>query len=365
MNENAGELPDGPLPPGAVRSFSGSLGKVQAIVREKLSIDLASPRLSGLKPLEAFLLDLQGRFGGTLLAVFRLGLYDALVEEVSSIAAELAARGASKDLTRDMLNAWIIAIHGSVPAPQARALVRPLEWVKRRAAETDAEPYPRPVTPASFEEGPEAPFLAALLGRRPGEAEKHLLGLLASGVPVERICGETIFPALRELGLLWQWNKLTVSEEHVATGMLRHAVYTLFGRIERSPGRQHGVTVTCAPGDEHELGAEIYALYLETKGWPVLFLGHSAPPEDVLLAIIGSRPFSLVISATLISHLPAAVDLAGRVKEEIPAVKIIAGGRAAVRAERALRGFADAVARTPEDCHAALENMARQKGESP
>lgn len=170
---------------------------------------------------------------------------------------------------------------------------------------------------------------------------------------------------MRKPGLLWHENKLTVSNEHLATGILRRAVYTLFGRIERSPGRPLGVAVTCAPGDEHELGAEIYALYLETKGWPVLFLGHSTPMADLLLAIAGSKSFALVISVTLVSQLSAAVDLARRVREEIPAVKIIAGGRAVIRAEQVHLDFADAFAHTPEDCHAALENMARPKDDNP
>jgi hypothetical protein len=82
VNGKAGDLPKGPLPSQAVRSFSESAGEIQTIAREKLGIDLASPHLSGSRHLEAYLQDLQGRFGGTLLAVFRFGLYDALAEEV-------------------------------------------------------------------------------------------------------------------------------------------------------------------------------------------------------------------------------------------------------------------------------------------
>jgi methanogenic corrinoid protein MtbC1 len=361
MNDAAVGLPEGPLSGKAIGYFAGSLDTIRALVQKKLHIDLAAPRHASVRPREPFLRDFQEQFGRTLLAVYSLGIFDALPEEISAMSAQLRARGFPDDFFPLMINAWIVAIHGSAPSSTSGELVETLEWMKQHAAHPGPGALPAPLTPDCIREGAEAPFLLALLAQRSRKAEKLLRDQLDSGVPVERICTETIFPALREIGFLWQHNRLTASEEHIATTMLRRAVYGLFSHAEKQPPGENTVVVTCAPGEEHEISAELYALYLETKGWPVLFLGHSAPEKDVLLAIQGSEPFALIISAMLIRHLPAAVRLAERVKASMPSIRIVAGGAASERAERALSGSVDAVARDLAGIHALLQSLAGEQ----
>ena len=91
--------------------------------------------------------------------------------------------------------------------------------------------------------------------------------------------------------------------------------------------------------------------YLEMKGWRVYSMGHIAPQEDIIKAIFTNKPDVVFLSITLVANLPAAKALAIKIREMLPEVKIIIGGRAAVLASDILKNFSDAIVKSIDEAH--------------
>jgi methanogenic corrinoid protein MtbC1 len=109
--------------------------------------------------------------------------------------------------------------------------------------------------------------------------------------------------------------------------------------------------VGCVPGEQHDIGALMTSLYLEAKGWDVVYLGRSTPESDLLETVERERPAVCIFSITLIARLPAARDLFIRVRDKSPESRIIAGGHAAEIAEETLAPYLDAVVGGIREAH--------------
>ncbi len=162
---------------------------------------------------------------------------------------------------------------------------------------------------------------------------------------------EVLTAALTTLGRLWQKNDINVVDVHVATDICRYVMMRLADTLPAAPTLPYKTLITCVPGEEHEMGAEILENYLELKGWEVVSMGHIAPEEDILESIARARPDVILVSVILVSHLPAARSLLTQIRSVAPGSKIVIGGPAAVLAGDALGAFADAVVQTFEEAH--------------
>ena len=169
---------------------------------------------------------------------------------------------------------------------------------------------------------------------------------------------QLFFPVLSEVGRLWRENRISVADEHLAVANLR-AIYQLFFKARFAKKKQEqNITICCVPGEEHEIGAELLSLYLESKDWDVVFIGHSAPEDEILRTLSQNTPLAVVLSITMISHLPALNSLIQKLRDRFPSLKILAGGGALrLQAKAIIQGLVDGVASSFEECHKLLNKM--------
>lgn len=172
-------------------------------------------------------------------------------------------------------------------------------------------------------------YLAAQLKGQRQEALRLLEeeGLRA-GISVPDLELKVISPAQREIGRLWQENRITVAQEHLATAISQLAMSQLYRHLPRDPPNGKRVTVSCVEGELHEVGARIASDFLEMSGFDVDFLGANVPTDHLLSYVRDSRPDLLCLSATLAFHVPALKDAVARVRELDPRLPIAVGGLA-------------------------------------
>ena len=78
-----------------------------------------------------------------------------------------------------------------------------------------------------------ARYLDAQLAADRAEAVRVILeDGLAAGASVSDLLIRVILPAQREIGRLWQENRITIADEHVATAISQLVVAQLYGRVE-------------------------------------------------------------------------------------------------------------------------------------
>jgi methanogenic corrinoid protein MtbC1 len=169
-----------------------------------------------------------------------------------------------------------------------------------------------PATHALFE-----PYLAAQLAGDAREALDVAIGRgVNAGVAVPDLHLRVVQPAQREIGRLWQENRISVAQEHLATSISQLVVSHLYQHMPRERPNGKRALIACVEGEQHDVGARMGADFLEMAGFEVRFLGANVPLETVVRE---SASADLVgFSVSMPFHAPAL--------------------EAAVRAVRAVRG---------------------------
>jgi methanogenic corrinoid protein MtbC1 len=336
-----------PMSPSALELLNHSFPKILDLVREKYELEIKYLGKNFPREQQRLAEEVHRQFGDLLRASYEFHLYDQLQEEFCWYISVFCSRGFEIDYLEHLLKSWDMAIHSVIKPPEAHELTRPLDVLHQHLTSLYRACSIEKVTlPALIQ-----PFMDHLLAKRRKDATDYILSLLSEGMSIENLYGDVLTASLAALGRLWQKNDINVVDVHVATDICRYIMMRLADALPVSSTLNYKALITCVPGEEHEMGAEILENYLEIKGWEVVSMGHIAPEEDILESIQQSQPDVILVSVILIAHLPAAKSLLQHIRHLAPGCKIVAGGPAAVLAGEALLPFSDAVVRTFEEAH--------------
>lgn len=150
---------------------------------------------------------------------------------------------------------------------------------------------------------------------------------LQEGASVDEVRCRIVQDAQREIGRLWQEDRITIAQEHMATAISQLALAHLFQRSEfnRRVGRK--VLVACVPGEHHEFPARLLADTLEIHGYDVRFLGADVPLDALSHSIVTENPDVVALSMTMLFHLPALREAVSAVRAlKHPQMLIAIGG---------------------------------------
>jgi methanogenic corrinoid protein MtbC1 len=138
---------------------------------------------------------------------------------------------------------------------------------------------------------------------------------------------QVVRPALEAVGELWQDNRITVADEHLATAIAQSAVASLYPRF---PWRVDGpLAIVCAvEGDWHEFGARMVADLLALDRWNARFLGGDVPTGDLVEMVRRDRPRLVGLSITLAERREVATRVVSALRDASAATRIVVGGRA-------------------------------------
>lgn len=142
----------------------------------------------------------------------------------------------------------------------------------------------------------------------------------AEGMGIRVLYLDVFQPAMREIGRLWQENRITVADEHLATAITQASMARLYEELFRATPEPGPLLVAaCADQERHELGLRMICDVLEMEGWDTVFLGASVPVEDLVEMVRVRRPQVVALSASIAPHV-------GRVREAIRAIRASDGG---------------------------------------
>jgi methanogenic corrinoid protein MtbC1 len=319
--------------------FRKAMPEILRLVNEKFQLqsrfEIKTPDPEAMN----FVQDAHSHLADLLLGIYENSLFENLADEFLWYISVFTSRGFKRDYFEKMLEGWIFAIHALIKPPESEELTRPLHFIVRRRTvffEAGREDKPA-VTPEQER------LLSLLLAKKRSEAWEFVRSFFKKEPTVERVYFDLLIPVLIRLGELWERNEISVADEHAATAIIRFILskfHALFPAVKPVP---HRALVSCVPGEEHDMGAEILADYLEIKGWTVYFIGHSTPEEDILKSVLDLKPDVVFFSMAQISRTPQAKRVIQKVKAALPGAKVILGGRGAVAAKKALQDVCDAV----------------------
>lgn len=145
-----------------------------------------------------------------------------------------------------------------------------------------------------------------------------------------RIATRLFQPALYRIGLLWQCNRITVAQEHLATEISRNILARLFNWTSSAAlptGRK--ALFAAVEQDQHVFGLQVVAEAFQIAGWEVQYLGADTPTNALVAQIDRWRPDMVGLSASLVQQLPTLKRAVQRVRAELGGVApaLVVGGR--------------------------------------
>lgn len=145
------------------------------------------------------------------------------------------------------------------------------------------------------EAGAVAAFAALVLAVDDVAWSEAMEAHLARGVCIDTLCMELLAPTARELGRLWDEDRISFPEVTVGVGRLQRALRTLASGFEEAPcasfdGRR--ILLMLLPGDNHTFGISVVEEFFRRAGWEVV--GHSDPRCDDPVSLVAEEWFDVV-----------------------------------------------------------------------
>ncbi len=250
-----------------------------------------------------------GEYVGWLIDVLSARGIDggAIADTLDSLGREVAhvTAGATRDVLAQLVQAGIARANAA------------------GAAVVSGEPA-QPLASAA------AMFLRALLqGERKGALGVARAALRVAAHPAD-VYVDVFQASLVNIGRLWQLNKITVAQEHMATAIVQFVLAQLYGSMDRTGPSRGTALVTGVEGELHQVGANLVADVLEMDGWNVRFLGTNMPHDGIVDAAMAMKVDLLAISATMLFNIDPVARLVDEVRTRCISIapRILVGGGA-------------------------------------
>ncbi|HWN97947.1 MAG TPA: MerR family transcriptional regulator, partial [Blastocatellia bacterium] len=106
------------------------------------------------------------------------------------------------------------------------------------------------------------------------------LSRAATLFPAHVLTMKIVGPVLDEIGERWAHQEFGIAHEHVASGLLRNLLSSLF-RLYPPNGQAETIVLATPATERHEFGLLLTALLAATRGWRVVYLGVDLPAPEI------------------------------------------------------------------------------------
>jgi len=159
--------------------------------------------------------------------------------------------------------------------------------------------------------------------------------ILQTGTPANSVYVDVIWPITAEIEQLRRLDRITPTQENLATRINRTIVNQLQNKLPRRPLKNKKVVICCGLAELQELGAQMMADLFESDGWEVRFLGGGLNNDDILAFINEYAPDVLLIYGSTPKQAPNIRRLIDIIKDvnAWPDMRIMLSGGVFNRAE--------------------------------
>lgn len=169
-----------------------------------------------------------------------------------------------------------------------------------------------------------AELAALMVDHDPAAAIARLRGA-AIAIGIEATIEDLLMPAMRLVGEGWEQRRLTVAEEHVATGVAMSWLGSARGEMAPAEGLPV-VVVATLEGEDHALAVWALEVLLRSRGVHVRALGGSVPVADIAREAARPGVRAVVVAVRRRDQHRALADLARAVGGLPGAPTVHAGG---------------------------------------
>lgn len=128
---------------------------------------------------------------------------------------------------------------------------------------------------------------------------------MASGADSLYIYESVITAAMVEIGKMWENNKITVADEHLATSTCDFLLSQYYWKITKSKeisSKNKKAMFLCLENEQHFLGLKMVAQLFGEADWETRLLGPNLPLEYAVKAASEWKPEVIGISFSILYH---------------------------------------------------------------
>jgi len=118
---------------------------------------------------------------------------------------------------------------------------------------------------------------------------------------------EVLFPAMREIGRLWQYGHLDLEAERLSSEAVRGWLEVLALQAPE-PTDAAPLLLACGPSDQHSIGLEALGVLLRHQRRRCRVLGSRTSVQALTTAVQANRPSAVVIASHLTANRVSATQ---------------------------------------------------------
>jgi methanogenic corrinoid protein MtbC1 len=131
-----------------------------------------------------------------------------------------------------------------------------------------------------------------------------------------------------EIGELWENNRITVANEHLATSVTESLLNLVYPSVFATERIGKKAVISCSANEFHQVGGKIVADIFELNGWDGHFLGANTPAEDMAQFIDDVQPDVVGLSLSIMSNMDYLKRSIEVLRVNFPDMDLLVGGQA-------------------------------------
>jgi MerR family transcriptional regulator, light-induced transcriptional regulator len=134
--------------------------------------------------------------------------------------------------------------------------------------------------------------------------------------------------SMYKIGNLWEFNKISVAVEHLATSITLNMLNKMYPLLFSSRKLDKSVVISCVEGEYHQIGSQLITDIFEVNGWDSYYLGTNTPIDDLLLFVKEKQPDLVGLSLAIYYNMPNLQRSIKALRKKFPEMPILVGGQA-------------------------------------
>ncbi len=171
-------------------------------------------------------------------------------------------------------------------------------------------------------------FLVALLSGNRRECSQIAKKYLENEYSIKSLYENIFKTSLYQIGKLWEFNKIGVATEHMATSIISSILNEFFSKIISNNRLEKKMIAACVENELHEVGIKMVADVFEMNGYDSFLLGANTPVKELISFVQSIKPDVLALSLSVFFNFPKLVTMIKEIQSAFPKIDILVGGQA-------------------------------------